>query len=60
MDDLFEGYMVVDGIGDFLEDNTLINHTKHPAIAPRPEQNAQQPREILQPSTSDVNERNQG
>ncbi|KNG50166.1 hypothetical protein TW65_03085 [Stemphylium lycopersici] len=59
MDDLFEGYMVVDGIGDFLDDPTLINQTKHPAIAPRPEQHAQQPKETLQPSTSDVNERNQ-
>lgn len=41
MDDLFQGYMVLDVLGEFLEDDTLINHNKQPAMAPQPERNTQ-------------------
>ncbi|KAL6153189.1 hypothetical protein ACJQWK_11624 [Exserohilum turcicum] len=37
MDDLFEGYMVLDAVADFLAHSPLADRTKQPAIAPRPE-----------------------
>ncbi|USP81252.1 hypothetical protein yc1106_08526 [Curvularia clavata] len=40
MDDLFQGYIVLDALGDFLEDDALISHNKQPRMAPRPEQHA--------------------
>lgn len=41
MDDLLQGYIVLDALGDFLEDHVLINHNKQPAMAPQPERHTQ-------------------
>lgn len=38
MDDLFQGYMVLDALGDFLYDDTLISRNKQSAMAPQLEQ----------------------
>lgn len=41
MDDLFEGYMVLDAIGDFLDDHSLTDRTKQPVTTPQSQPGAQ-------------------
>jgi hypothetical protein len=53
MDDLFEGYMEMDALADFLVDKAPV--TKQPKILPRTRQHAQQPDELISPPTSIVN-----
>lgn len=41
MDDLLEGYMVLDGIADFLDDRSLTDRTKQLATTPQSQPGAQ-------------------
>jgi hypothetical protein len=59
MDDLFEGYMVLDGIGDFLGDIVPANHPKAPDIVLHTEQHAGLSKQGMRPETDDLNELDQ-
>ncbi|EUC42188.1 hypothetical protein COCMIDRAFT_104220 [Bipolaris oryzae ATCC 44560] len=59
MDDLLEGYMVLDAIGDFLEDRSLTHRTKHPATTPQSQPGAQASTGSLTP-ISDPDQNSQG
>ena len=48
MDDLFDGYMVLDGIGDFLESSVPTSHPKAPVV-PHTEQHTETYKQAIRP-----------
>jgi hypothetical protein len=58
MDDLFEGYIVLDGIGDFLESSVPANGPKAPGVA-QIEQHAGLSKQAIRPKTDNPNEPDQ-
>jgi hypothetical protein len=60
MDDLFDGYMVLDGIGDFLEDSTLANDPKAPDVVPQTIHHAQLSKQPLRPKQDNLSGSDQG
>lgn len=55
MDDLFDGYMVLDGIGDFLESSVPAGHPQAP-IVPQTEQQAEACKQAIQSKTDNLND----
>ena len=48
MDDLFEGYMALGPIGDFLEESPLPSYIKQPQVSPRTGEHSSSPEAVSQ------------
>ena len=55
MDDLFDGYIVLDGIGDFLGNSVPASDPKAPDVVPQTIHHARVSKQPIRPKENDVN-----